>query len=214
MIKLLFVVICSFGIPLQDGFSNNTQTGASTEGCDSKATLASSQGPHSVDTSVHRSLHQALGKTSFSRPPASCTSSTYPLPISSSNGGVMEMQKVLEGAQWKALPLSPLRWTLGPCAGRFVPATRAERTRPTAIPRSRKVPACEKCSMEWKPESPAIPGRERPQWISKRPQTKAKEQKNNRTANYLNMQRLRCLLHGTSLEASPRKSQVLQRLAR
>ena len=105
MIKLLYLVISLCDLEFQDGYPNNSAQETSTQSHHSQTTLASSQRPYCFDPPAYRALPQYPCAASLGRPSTSCTSTTYPLPYLCCNGRVLEMQKMLEGAERKACTL-------------------------------------------------------------------------------------------------------------
>ena len=147
MIQLLYLLILLWGRVHHHGPGNAEKATTPTTCYCAAPALATSHGLHHLEQQAYRALHSDSFITSFCRHPSPCAAQSYPSRQSQSNGGVLEMQKMLEGVEWKTPTLPPLRWTMGSCTRYFLPASRAKGARASIISRTWQVPAWEKCAM-------------------------------------------------------------------
>ena len=117
MIQLLYLLILFWGQVHHHDLGNAEKATTPTACYCAAPALVASHGLHLFEQQAYRALHSGSFITSFSRFPSPCAAQNYPSRQSQSNGGVMEMPKVLEDFEWQTCTLPSLRRPLGPLSG-------------------------------------------------------------------------------------------------
>lgn len=182
MIKLLYLVISLCDLEFQHGYPNNSTQETSTQSHHSQTTLASSQRPYCFDPPAYRALPQYPCAASLRRPSTSCTSTIYPLPYLCCNGGVLEIQKMLEGAERKTCTLPTLRREMGSMSRHILYPTR-KTWRSYSTNYAMEITAWEKCAMEGstaRTRTESTPDTQGAQWLRQQPQEKTERKEKER----------------------------------